>query len=175
MNGYTLGRIAGVLRRAIPSLAKPTADRPVLCRADHWRRGDPLRSLGSAAAARAAGGHALGCRLLLVGPIMIVGLITLVEVFIAYLVLCAAWDVAHGLDNGAVWVLLWGTVLTVWFDRRRRMLIAHWKFSRNRPRAPGRAYDEHGSGGLARPLPPNADRQLEIQRQPAPRSGARLR
>jgi sugar phosphate permease len=71
--------------------------------------------------------------------LLMVGLITLVEMFIGYLTLYAAWDVAHGLDNGAGWVLPCLTVLTVWFDRRRRMLIAHWKFSRNLRRASRRA------------------------------------
>jgi hypothetical protein len=117
--------------------------------------------------------------------LLLAGLITLVEVFLAYLVLRVAWDVAHGFPRGTVWVLLWdqaavwillyGTVLLIWFDRRRRMLIVHWKSRRDRPRAPGRACDEHGSGGLVRPLPPNADRPLEIQPRPAPRLPARLR
>jgi sugar phosphate permease len=67
--------------------------------------------------------------------LLLVGLITLFELFLAYLTLYAAWDVARGFPEGAVWVLPCVTVLTVWFDRRRRILIAHWKFSRNRRRA----------------------------------------
>jgi hypothetical protein len=72
--------------------------------------------------------------------LLLAGLITLVEMFIGYLTLYAGWDVARGFPDGAVWILLWGTVLTVWFDRRRRMLIARWKFSRNLRRASRRAY-----------------------------------
>jgi hypothetical protein len=103
---------------ALPDEAERAADRPALCRADHWRRGDPLRSLGSAAAARAAGGHALGSRLLMVvGLIMMVGQIMLFEVF------------------PRVWSLLICTVLLISLERTLRMLIAHWKFSRNRRRA----------------------------------------
>jgi hypothetical protein len=54
----------------------------------------------------------------------LIGLVTLDQVLFACLALRALWDVLNGLHGqAAMWVLVWGTVLTVLHERARRMLI----------------------------------------------------
>lgn len=65
--------------------------------------------------------------------LVLIRLIMLIEAFFAYLTLAAAWDVVRGLHLGcAVPALLWGAVLTVWFDRRRRVLTANRRAAHGR-------------------------------------------
>jgi hypothetical protein len=65
--------------------------------------------------------------------LVLIRLIMLIEAFFAYLTLAAAWDVVRGVFlGGAVPALLWGAVLTVWFERRRRVLTANRRAAHGR-------------------------------------------